>query len=55
MEEDGIILGGEGVTTDEILFGSEIIEEFSKMFYADRSSMSAKGRGVLIHQIAQPL
>ena len=44
MEEDGIILGGEGVTTDEILFRSEIIEEFSKMFHANRSNVCAKRR-----------
>ena len=55
MEEDGIILGGEGVTTDETLFGSEIIEEFSKMFHANCSNMSAKRRRILILQVAQSL
>ena len=54
MEEDGIILGGEGVTTDDLLFRSEMIEEFSKMFHANRFNVSAKRRGTLLHQIAQP-
>ena len=42
MEEDAIILGGEGVMTDEILLRSEILEENSKIFHVIRSSMSAK-------------
>lgn len=55
MVEDGIILGGEGVTIDEILLMSEILEEYSRIFHAIRSNMSAKRRGILIHQVARPL
>ena len=55
MVEDGIILGGEGVTIDELLLMSEILEENLRMFYAIRSDMSAKRRGILIYQVAQHL
>ena len=51
MVEDAIILGGEAVTTDEILLMSEILEEYSKMFHVIRSKMNAKRRGILIHKL----
>lgn len=51
MEEDGIILGGEGVTTDKILLRSELLEENSKISHAICSNMSAKRRGILICQV----
>ena len=51
MEEDGIILGGEGVTTDENPFRSELLEENSKIFHAICSNMSAKRRGTLIYGV----